>query len=84
MTRFAVLMFFLGVIATGGVLTDSTAVVIGAMLIAPLMTPLMAIAISIVMGWPNRLARSALRFMFAQSIRSGDLGLRPSRGLITE
>ena len=60
LTRFAVLMFFSGVIATGGVLTDSTAVVIGAMLIAPLMTPLMAIAISIVMGWPNRLARSAL------------------------
>ncbi len=60
LTRFVVLMFFSGVIASGGVLTDSTAVVIGAMLIAPLMTPLMAIAISIVMGWPNRLLRSAL------------------------
>ncbi|MEM9513639.1 MAG: TIGR00341 family protein [Actinomycetota bacterium] len=60
LTRFVVLMFFSGVIAAGGVLTDSTAVVIGAMLIAPLMTPLMAIAISIVMGWPNRLLRSAL------------------------
>ncbi|MEO1058523.1 MAG: TIGR00341 family protein [Actinomycetota bacterium] len=60
LTRFVVLMFLSGVIASGGVLTDSTAVVIGAMLIAPLMTPLMAIAISIVMGWPNRLLRSAL------------------------
>ena len=38
---------------------ERTAVVIGAMLIAPLITPLMGIAISVVMGWPNRLARSA-------------------------
>lgn len=53
-------MTFAAVIATMGVLNDSTAVVIGAMLIAPLMTPLMGIAISVVMGWPNRLTRSAL------------------------
>lgn len=58
--RFFVLMGFAVVIASMGVLTDSTAVVIGAMLIAPLMTPLMGMAISLVMGWPNRLTRSAL------------------------
>lgn len=58
--RFVTLMTFAAVIATMGVLNDSTAVVIGAMLIAPLMTPLMGIAISVVMGWPNRLTRSAL------------------------
>lgn len=57
--RFLALMTFASIIASMGVVTDSTAVVIGAMLIAPLMTPLMGIAISIVMGWPNRLARSA-------------------------
>ncbi len=56
--RFVVLMSFASVIASMGVITDSTAVVIGAMLIAPLMTPLMGMAISLVMGWPNRLARS--------------------------
>ncbi len=56
--RFATLMAFASVIASMGVITDSTAVVIGAMLIAPLMTPLMGMAISLVMGWPNRLARS--------------------------
>lgn len=54
------LMVFASVIAAMGVIADSTAVVVGAMLIAPLMTPLMAMALSLVMGWPNRLARSAL------------------------
>ncbi len=53
--RFFTLMAFASIIASMGVVTDSTAVVIGAMLIAPLMTPLMAMAISLVMGWPNRL-----------------------------
>ncbi|MEM7091824.1 MAG: DUF389 domain-containing protein [Actinomycetota bacterium] len=57
--RFVMLMTFASVIASMGVITDSTAVVIGAMLIAPLMTPLMGMAISLVMGWPRRLARSA-------------------------
>ncbi len=58
--RFFSLMSFAAVIASMGVITDSTAVVIGAMLIAPLMTPLMGMAISLVMGWPNRLTRSAV------------------------
>ncbi len=58
--RFFALMGFAAVIASMGVLTDSTAVVIGAMLIAPLMTPLMGMAMSLVMGWPNRLARSTI------------------------
>ncbi len=58
--RFVALMSFASVIASMGVITDSTAVVIGAMLIAPLMTPLMGMAISLVMGWPRRLGRSAL------------------------
>jgi len=57
--RFISLMAFASVIAAMGVITDSTAVVIGAMLVAPLMTPLMGAAISVVMGWPNRLTRSA-------------------------
>lgn len=60
LVRFFALMAFAAVIASMGVITDSTAVVIGAMLIAPLMTPLMGMAISLVMGWPRRLARSGL------------------------
>ncbi|MEO1064099.1 MAG: DUF389 domain-containing protein [Actinomycetota bacterium] len=58
LARFFTLMTLASAIATMGVITDSTAVVIGAMLIAPLMTPLMAVAVSVVMGWPNRLSRS--------------------------
>jgi uncharacterized hydrophobic protein (TIGR00271 family) len=59
-TRFFTLMTFASIISAMGVVTDSTAVLIGAMLIAPLMTPLMAIAISLVMGWPNRLGMAVL------------------------
>ncbi len=47
------------VIATAGVLSDSTATVIGAMIIAPLSTPIMGIALGIV----NRQRRGATRFV---------------------
>ena len=46
------------VIATLGVLADSTAVVIGAMLVAPLMTPIMGFSAAIVNGWMNRVVTS--------------------------
>ena len=58
--RFMTLMMFASIIAATGVVADSTAVVVGAMLIAPLMTPLMGMGLSLAMGWPNRLARSSL------------------------
>lgn len=60
LASYVVLMVFAGIIASFGVASDSTAVVVGAMLIAPLMTPLMGMALSLVMGWPNRLARTSL------------------------
>ena len=47
-------------IATFAVLQDSTAVVIGAMLIAPLMTPIMGTAAAIVNGWFARVAASVI------------------------
>ena len=56
--RFFVLMGLASVIAALGVVGDSTPLVLAAMLIAPLMRPLMGMAISVVMGWPNRLSRS--------------------------
>ena len=74
-TRFFTLMTFASVIASMGVITDSTAVVIGAMLIAPLMTPLMGMALSLVMGWPRRLGRSAL-------IAFGGIGVAIGIGLL--
>ncbi len=45
-------------IATFGILQDSTAVVIGAMLIAPLMTPIIGAAAGAVNGWPKRVTTS--------------------------
>ena len=41
-------------IATLAVLQDSTAVVIGAMLVAPLMTPILGLSAAVVSGWPRR------------------------------
>ena len=58
--RFGLMMLFSSVISALGVLTDATAVVIGAMLIAPLISPMMGMGLSLAMGWPNRLARSGL------------------------
>lgn len=58
--RFAVLMALAVIIAAYGMADDSEAVVIGAMLIAPLMTPVLGVAVSIVMGWPDRFLRSVL------------------------
>ena len=57
--RFGVLLVLSVIIATGGILTDSTATVIGAMIVAPLMTPIMATALGVVTGDHVRMLRSA-------------------------
>jgi uncharacterized hydrophobic protein (TIGR00271 family) len=59
-SRFIVLLALATVIGTGGVIVDSTATVIGAMIVAPLMTPIMATAVSTVTGDRRSIARSAL------------------------
>lgn len=56
--RFAILLLLSTVIATYGVLGDSTATVIGAMIIAPLMVPIVATAAALVMGDLNRAGKS--------------------------
>ena len=56
--RFGVLLFLAVVIATMGILGDSTATVIGAMIVAPLMTPIMATAAALVAGRMDRAGRS--------------------------
>jgi uncharacterized hydrophobic protein (TIGR00271 family) len=58
--RFVTLMTFAAIIASVGVMVESTAVVIGAMLIAPLMVPLMGVALALPMGWPRRLRRGVV------------------------
>lgn len=58
--RFFVLAFLSTVIATYGVTRNSAATVIGAMIVAPLMTPLMAVSLSTVAGDARNLMRSML------------------------
>ncbi|MEZ5176066.1 MAG: DUF389 domain-containing protein [Acidimicrobiia bacterium] len=55
---FWVLLVLSVAIATLGILADSTAVVIGAMLVAPLMTPIMGVSAGIVNGWVRRVSTS--------------------------
>jgi uncharacterized hydrophobic protein (TIGR00271 family) len=50
------------IIAAAGVMSDSTATVIGAMIIAPLSTPIMGIALGVVLR-DSRLTGSAVRFV---------------------
>lgn len=59
--RFAVLLLLAAMIATYGVLADSTATIIGAMIIAPLMIPIMGTAAGLVMGDMRRAGRSFLK-----------------------
>ena len=54
LVRMAVLLILSTIIATAGLLSDSAAVVIGAMLVAPMMNPVMASAGAVVMGWSSR------------------------------
>ena len=58
--RFGLLLFLSAVVASAGVLGDSTATVIGAMIIAPLAVPIQGIAVAIVAGEPRRLTFSFL------------------------
>ena len=58
LVRMAVLMILSTIIATAGLLSDSAAVVIGAMLVAPMMNPVMGAAGSVVMGWSRRFYQS--------------------------
>jgi uncharacterized hydrophobic protein (TIGR00271 family) len=58
LTNFFVLLLLAAVIATFGLISDSTASVIGAMIVAPLMGPIMATAAAVVMGSAQRALRS--------------------------
>lgn len=61
--RFLKLIVLSSAIAAFGLLTDSSAVVIGAMLVAPLMTPILATAAALVSGATRRLAESVAIFL---------------------
>jgi uncharacterized hydrophobic protein (TIGR00271 family) len=55
--RFAALMTMSVLIAVMGLLADSTAVVIGAMLVAPLMSPVLGASAALVLGQPQQFFR---------------------------
>jgi hypothetical protein len=57
--RFATLLLLSVVIAALGLYRNSGALVIAAMLLAPLMTPILGIAAALVKGWTVRLLRLA-------------------------
>jgi uncharacterized hydrophobic protein (TIGR00271 family) len=59
-SRFWLLLVLSAVIASAGIVGDSTATVIGAMIVAPLMTPIMGTMLSTVIGDRANLARSLL------------------------
>ncbi len=59
LSRFWILLVLAAIIATAGILTESTATVIGAMIVAPLGTPIMGMGLAVVIGDARRLWRSA-------------------------
>jgi len=63
--QFYSLLTIAALIAIVGLYGNSPAVVIGAMLLSPLMTPILAFSAALVMGWPVRSGRLAIRLLFA-------------------
>ena len=59
-SRFWILIVLASIIAAAGVAADSTATVIGAMIVAPLMTPILGTMLSVVLADRTNLARSLL------------------------
>jgi uncharacterized hydrophobic protein (TIGR00271 family) len=59
-SKFWILLVLAAIIATAGVESDSTATVIGAMIVAPLMTPIIGTALAVVLADRRHVVRSAL------------------------
>lgn len=63
--RFTVMLTLSVIVAVMGLSLNSAAVVIGAMLLAPLMQPVLATGASLAMGLPGKTAQSAIRVLAA-------------------
>ena len=57
-SSFIIRIVLSSIIATGGIATDSTAVVVGSMIIAPLMSPMIGVALAAVLGRPRSTMRA--------------------------
>jgi uncharacterized hydrophobic protein (TIGR00271 family) len=60
LSRFWLLLVLAAVIAAAGVVSDSTATVIGAMIVAPLMVPILGAVVSVVLADRDNLLRSVV------------------------
>jgi uncharacterized hydrophobic protein (TIGR00271 family) len=60
LSRYWLLLPLSAVIAAAGVVSDSTATVIGAMIVAPLMTPILGLVLSVVLGDRSNFVRCLL------------------------
>ena len=60
LSGFWALLTLAAIIATAGIVSDSTATVIGAMIVAPLMTPILGTVLSVVTGDGHNLLRCLL------------------------
>ncbi len=69
--RFFIMQVLSVTIAVMGLTADSAAVVIGAMLVAPLMTPIVGFAAATALGLPRRMARSAVQVLMAVVVSIG-------------
>lgn len=59
MIRYTAMLVLSAIIATGGVVLDSTATVIGAMIVAPLATPILGVGLGVTIASPAQVGRSA-------------------------
>jgi uncharacterized hydrophobic protein (TIGR00271 family) len=64
LSKFWLLLVLSAVIASAGVISDSTATVIGAMIVAPLMTPILGVVVAIVLADRRNLLRSIVLVVF--------------------
>jgi uncharacterized hydrophobic protein (TIGR00271 family) len=64
-SRFWLLLVLATGIATAGIISDSTATVIGAMIVAPLATPIQGVAVAIAFAEPRDLLKSAVTLLGA-------------------
>ena len=71
LVRFTVLISLASIIATCGLLGDSVASVIGAMIISPLMTPIMGLVVALITGSRVRAARSGVLVLAGVGIAIG-------------
>mgnify|MGYP000265026952 CR=1 FL=1 len=71
LSRFWILLVLSGIIAAAGIVADSTATVIGAMIVAPMLIPIQGIMLATVLGDRRNLARSLILVIAGSMIAIG-------------